>query len=145
MTLAKVGQGRPEESERAQERAVDGPQPGRLIEVLEATGRGAARIDDQQVETAKRPSGGFHGGRRSVGGRQVRPDREATQPCGLGIQRGTRPRDDRDLGALGGQCLGDRTAESAAPTTHQGSCSGQSKFHAAHGTALGVGCADVRT
>src|SRR6478672_7684257 len=46
--LAQVRQRRPQESDRAPQGAVDGGLPGRLVELVEATRRRTAGVDDQQ-------------------------------------------------------------------------------------------------
>ena len=128
-----------------EERPVDGPQPGRLVDVLEAPGRGTPAVDDEEVEPAERADGRIDRSGRAVRRREVRPDREPAEALGLGVQARTGPGDDRDAGAFGRQRLRDRSAEAATAAPDEGSRAGQSKVHGAHGRAPGVGCGDVRS
>ena len=127
--VAEVRQGGPEEAHGAPQRAVDGGLPGRLVDVLEAPGRRAAGVDDQQVQAAERLDRGGHRRGRAVRRREVGRDRQRAEPGRRGIEPIARTRRQPDGGALGPEHLGDGAAEAAAAATDERATVAQSEIH----------------
>ncbi len=70
--LAQLGQRHPRQAQRRHQRQLPGVAPGVLVEVLEATGRRAAGVVDEDVEAAEAARAS---GRAAPGGRTARASR----------------------------------------------------------------------
>ena len=98
---AQVGQGAADQPDGAPQRAVDGPLPGGLVELVEGARRRAAGVDEQQVQSAQRLDRGRHRARRPVlASRGPRRPRRRRPAADRGIEAIRRPRDERDPCAL---------------------------------------------
>ena len=86
-TLAQVRERGSQQSDGAPQRAVDGPRPGRLVEVLEPTRRRAAGVHDEQVEATEGGHARGDGRRGPVRCREVRGTASASSAAARASSR----------------------------------------------------------
>ena len=137
--LAQVRKGGAEHPDGAPQRAVDRLLPGRLVEVLEPSGRRTARVHDQQVEPAERLDRRRDRSRRTVGRGQVGCDGQRVQLRGHRLEAFATARDEADLGALLPQDRPDRAAEATAAAADERARAVESEVHRPDGSGSGTG------
>jgi hypothetical protein len=126
-----VRQRRADQPDRAEEGAIDGLPPGRLVEIVEAAERRPAAVDEQQVEPTEGLDGRGDGRRGTVLRREVGGHGHGgfAEAAGRRLDPLGRAGHEGDPSPFRDECRGDCRAQPARRTAEQRARSSETQVH----------------